>query len=231
MQTLGLIGGMSWESTLEYYRLINLAVREKLGSPHSCKSLIYSVDFAEISDLQHKGEWERLTVQMLEIARVLEKSGAELIIICTNTMHIMAEDVEKGIEVPLLHIADATAGEIKEMGLEKVGLLGTRFTMEKDFYAHRLKEKHGIKTIIPPEEDRKIIHEIIYNELIAGKILAQSRNEYIRIINGLKDRGAQGVVMGCTEIPLLIGSEDSSLPLFDTTGIHARKAVEMALSS
>jgi len=229
MKTLGLIGGMSWESTSEYYRIINQVAREKLGPAHSCRSIIYSFDFAEISDLQHSGNWGELSEKMVEIAVRLEKAGAELILICTNTMHVMAEEVQDSIGVPLFHIADAVAMEIRENGMNKVGLLGTRFTMEKEFYSKRLKEKHGIKTIIPSEVDRGIVHNIIYKELISGQFLEKSAEQYFKVIEKLKNKGAQGVILGCTEIPLLLSEVETPLPLFDTTRIHARKAVELIL--
>ncbi len=229
MKTLGLIGGMSWESTSEYYRIINQVARAKLGPARSCRSIIYSFDFAEISDLQHSGDWETLTKKMVDIAVLLEKAGADLVLICTNTMHVMAGEVQEAIGVPLFHIADAVAMEIKEKGMDKVGLLGTRFTMEKEFYSKRLKEKHGIKTIIPSEKDRDIVHNVIYNELISGKFLEKSAEEFLKVIAKFKNNGAQGVILGCTEIPLLLKDVKTPLPLFDTTRIHAQKAVELSL--
>ncbi len=229
MKTIGFIGGMSWESSLEYYRITNEIIKEKLGESHSCKSIMYSVDFAEFEKLQHEGRWELLTFKMIDIAVKLENAGADLIIICTNTMHKMATEVQKSIKIPLLHIADATAEEIKVKNMSTVGLLGTRFTMEEDFYTGRLKEKHGINVLIPKEEDRKIIHKIIYQELIAGILKEESRQRFQEIIQNLKKAGAEGVILGCTEIPLLIKEKDSDLPVFDTTTLHARKAVEQIL--
>lgn len=229
MKTIGLIGGMSWESSLEYYRITNKIVKEKLGEPHSCKSIMYSVDFAEFEKLQHEGKWEVLTSKMIDVAKKLEKAGADLILICTNTMHKMATDVQKNIEVPLLHIADATAEEIKANNMNKVGLLGTKFTMEQDFYKGRLKEKHGIDVVIPNEKEREIVHNVIYKELISGIIKEESREEFREIINNLKKNGAEGVILGCTEIPLLIKDEDSDISVFDTTMLHSKKAVEFAL--
>lgn len=229
MKTIGLIGGMSWESTLEYYRIINETVKEKLNKLHSAKIIMYSVDFEEIELLQHKGKWDELTSLMIEIAQRLEKAGADFIVICTNTMHKVAEDVEKSVEIPLLHIVDVTAEKIKAKGINKVGLLGTRFTMEDNFYRDRLR-KHGIEAIIPSEKEREIVHSVIYNELCLGVIKESSREKFKEIIKNLAKRGAEGVILGCTEIPLLIKQEDVDLPLFDTTEIHAKASVDFALS-
>lgn len=230
MKTIGLIGGMSWESSLEYYRLINQMVKEKLGEPHSAKSIMYSVDFAEYEKLQHEGKWEELTEKMIDIGQRLEQAGSDLVLICTNTMHKMAPEVQNSIQIPLLHIADAAADEIKSQNIKKVGLLGTKFTMEEDFYKGRLKEKHNIDVIIPKQEKRDKVHKVIYQELISGIINDDSRREFQDIIKNLKARGAEGVILGCTEIPLLIKDKDSVIPVFDTTMLHARKAVEMALN-
>jgi aspartate racemase len=230
MKTIGLIGGMSWESSLEYYRLINQMVKEKLGEPHSAKSIMYSVDFAEYEKLQHEGKWAELTEKMVDISQSLEQAGSDLVLICTNTMHKMAPEVQDSIEIPLLHIADAAADEIKSQNIKKVGLLGTKFTMEEDFYKGRLKEKHNIDVIIPQKKERDKVHKVIYQELISGIINDDSRREFQAIIKNLKARGAEGVVLGCTEIPLLIKEKDSVIPVFDTTMLHARKAVEMALN-
>ncbi len=229
MKTIGLIGGMSWKSSLEYYRIINEIIMEKLGEPHSCKSIMYSVDFEEYERLQHEGKWELLTTKMIDIARKLESAGVDLVLICTNTMHKMAIDVQKSIEVPLLHIADATAEEIKAMNMNKVGLLGTKFTMEQNFYKGRLKERDGIDVVIPNEQEREVVHKIIYKELISGIIKEESRDKFKNIIKNLKKNGAEGVILGCTEIPLLIKNSDSVIPVFDTTILHAKKAVEFAL--
>ncbi len=229
MKTIGLIGGMSWESSLEYYRIINEMVKEKLGEPHSCKCIMYSVDFAEFESLQHDEEWELLSREMVDIACKLEKAGAELLIICTNTMHKMANDVQRSINIPLLHIADAAADKIITKKLSKVGLLGTKFTMEQDFYRGRLKDKYNIDVIIPDKQERDIVHKVIYNELISGIIKDDSRDEFKRIIKNLKENGAEGVILGCTEIPLLVKQEDSDIPVFNTTMLHARKSVELAL--
>lgn len=229
MKTIGLIGGMSWESSLEYYRIINEQVKEKLGGLHSAKSLMYSLDFDLIEKLQQQEKWDQLTSIMIKAAQDLEKGGADFVLICTNTMHKMADDVQDNINIPLLHIADTTAERIKEKSLKKVGLLGTNFTMEKDFYKGRLTNKHGLEVIVPKKEDRQIIHQIIYQELCLGEIKSSSRDQYVKILNKLVDSGAEAVILGCTEIPLLVHQEDVNIPLFDTTSIHAETAVEYAL--
>ncbi|MDT8902531.1 aspartate/glutamate racemase family protein [Anaeroselena agilis] len=230
MKTIGLIGGLSWESSLLYYRIVNEEIKERLGGLHSCKCLMYSVDFAAVAALQHQGEWDKLGALMADAAERLERGGAELLVICANTMHKLADDITRRVDVPLLHIADATAEEIKARGLGKIGLLGTRFTMEGDFYRTRLREKHGIDVIIPDAADREIIHDVIYRELVLGVVNPDSRQRFREIIGRLAAAGAQGVILGCTEIPLLIDQDDSDLPLFDTTRIHARRAVELALA-
>jgi aspartate racemase len=229
MKIIGLIGGMSWESSAVYYDIINKTVKEKLGGHHSCECLMYSVDFAEIERLQHLGDWDQLTRIMVEAAQRLERGGAELLVIATNTMHKMAPEVEKNIGIPLVHIVDAIADKIKEKKLTKVALLGTRFTMEQDFYKGRLTEKHGIQVIIPDLSGIETVHRIIYKELVLGMIKEESRKEYVRIIQELIGRGAQGIILGCTEIPLLVRQEDCTVPVFDTTAIHAIKAVEVAM--
>jgi aspartate racemase len=229
MKTIGMLGGMSWESTLDYYRYINMAVKERLGDSHSAQCLLYSFDFHEMKILQHEGKWEELAGQMLDGALNLKKAGAEFIIICTNTMHLMASVVESHTGLKVVHIADATGAAIKKKGLEKVALLGTKFTMEGTFYKDVLKNNHAVETIIPCKEDREIVHNIIYNELIKGNIREESRKEYVRIIKRLEGQGAQGVILGCTEIPLLIRQQDVSIPIFDTTLIHSMAAVEFAL--
>ena len=230
MKTIGMIGGMSWESSIEYYGIINETVKEKLGGLHSAKSLMYSVDFAEIETLQHAGKWDEATLAMIAAARHLEAGGADFVVICTNTMHKMADEVEAAIGIPLLHIADATADAIKSQGLSKIGLLGTKFTMEEDFYRGRLVEKHGLEVIIPDAEDREIVHHVIYGELVLGEIKTESLEQYKNVIEKLIAAGAQGIILGCTEIGLLVKDEDSRVSLFDTTYIHAVAAVEMALS-
>jgi len=230
MKTIGLIGGMSWESTVPYYRIINETVRAKLGGLHSARCVLWSFDFEEIEGLQHRGDWDELTRQMIHAARAIERAGADFLVICTNTMHKMADDVQAAVDIPLLHIADATADTIRAAGLSKIGLLATRFTMEEDFYKGRLREKHGLDVLIPDEADRRVVHEVIYNELCAGHVNEQSRQKYRAIIQRLTEAGAQGVILGCTEIGLLVRPEDSPVPLFDTTPIHARAAVEFALT-
>jgi aspartate racemase len=228
MKTIGMIGGMSWESSIEYYRLVNEAVKQQLGGLHSAQCLLYSVDFDEIERYQHQGDWEPATQVMIAAAQRLERGGADFVVICTNTMHKMADEVQAAIQLPLLHIVDATAQAIKTQGLSKVGLLGTRFTMQEDFYVGRLRS-HGLDVIIPDAEEREIVHRIIYQELVLGKILPSSRDEYQRIIQNLAQRGAEGIVLGCTEIGLLVKQEDTSLPVLDTTLVHALAAVEVAL--
>lgn len=229
MKTIGLIGGMSWESSAVYYDIINKTVKEKLGGHHSCDCLMYSVDFAVIEELQHKGDWDQLTRIMVDAAKRLERGGAELLVICTNTMHKMAPEVEQSISVPLVHLVDVVAGKIREKGLHRVALLGTRFTMEQDFYKGRLIEKHGIEVIVPDIAGIETVHRIIYSELVHGIIREESRQDYFAIIERLIVRGAQGVILGCTEIPLLVKQEDCTVPVFDTTTLHAVAAVEAAL--
>jgi len=229
MKTIGFIGGMSWESSIEYYRISNQVVREKLGGLHSAKSLMISLDFAEVEELQAAGDWEAATRMMVEAARQLEAGGADFVVICTNTMHLMAQEVEDAVGIPLLHIADAAAVDIKESGLESVGLLGTQFTMEKDFYRVRLAEKHGLQVLIPDQAQREKVHMIIYDELVVGEIRDESRDIYLDVIRQLEESGAEGIILGCTEIGLLVKQEDLALPVFDTAEIHARIAVEAAL--
>lgn len=228
-QTIGLIGGMSWESSVHYYRIINEIVREKLGGLHSAKSVMYSVDFAEIEVMQREGRWEDATRLMVDAARRVERGGADFVLICTNTMHRMAEEVQKGIGIPLLHIADAAAGRIKPMGLRKVGLLGTRFTMEEDFYRGRLMDRHGLEVLIPAKSARDFVHRVIFEELVVGKVETASRKRFIEIMNQLTADGAEGIILGCTEIGLLVKQSDIRAPVFDTTEIHAAVAVEYAL--
>ncbi len=228
MKTIGLIGGMSWESTAEYYRIINEAVKERLGGLHSAKIVMYSLDFQEIEQLQRHGKWDEATDSMVDAAKRVEKAGADFVLICTNTMHKMAEEVEASINIPLLHIADVTAETIVSLGFKKVGLLGSTYTMEEDFYKGRLKDKHGINVVIPSEADRKTVHNIIFEELCVGKITSSSREQVKTIIQKLIDQGAQGIILGCTELPFLLKQEDCSVPLFDTTMIHAKAAVDYA---
>lgn len=229
MKTIGLIGGMSWESSQEYYRIINETAREKLGGLHSAQCLMFSFDFAEIEALQHSGNWEEATRRMVQAAQSLEKGGADFVLICTNTMHKMAKEVRDSISIPLLHIADPTGEAIKALGITKIGLLGTKYTMEHDFYKGRLTGEFGLEVIIPDEADRQTVHDIIYNELCLGIIKEGSKKKYQAIIEKLRAQGAEGVILGCTEIMLLIQQADTDLPIFDTTRIHAETAVEQAI--
>jgi aspartate racemase len=229
MKTIGMIGGMSWESSLEYYRIMNQAVKEKLGGFHSAQCILYSVDFDDVEKLQHQGDWESLTRLMIEAAQRVKKAGADFLVICTNTMHKMADEVQRAIQIPLLHIADVTAGAVKANGQSRVGLLGTKFTMEQDFYKGRLKEIHGLDVLIPEDKERQVIHDILYNELCLGEIKELSREKFQSIIQNLVKRGAQGVILGCTEIPLIVRPEDYEIPLYDTTALHAQAAVDFAL--
>ncbi len=230
MKTIGLVGGMSWESTAEYYRIINERVKERAGGFHSGKIVLYSVDFEEVESRQHRGDWPELTAMMIGAAQRVERAGADFLLICTNTMHLMADDVQKSIHIPLLHIVDVTAAAVRWRGFKTVGLLGTRFTMEQDFYKGRLGEKHGLEVLIPGEKEREIIHAILYNELCLGEIKEKSRLAFRGIIAGLEERGAQGIILGCTEIPLIVSQKDYTIPLFDTTTLHAEAAVECALA-
>jgi aspartate racemase len=229
VKTIGLLGGMSWESTELYYRLINEGVKQNLGGLHSAKVVLHSVDFAEIEKLQHQGKWDETGEILKTAAQGIEKAGADFILICTNTMHLVAPQVQAAISIPLLHIADATAEAIVKEDIKKIGLLGTGFTMEHDFYKGRLIDEYGLDVIIPNEQDRQIIHQIIYNELCLGNIVDSSRQEYLRIIDTLIEQGAKGIILGCTEITLLVKSKHTNAKLFDTTKIHALKAVEKAL--
>ena len=229
MKTIGLIGGMSWESSVEYYRIINEATRDALGGLHSAKSIMYSVEFAEIEALQHAGRWGEAARILIAAAQSLEKAGADFVLICTNTMHKLYDDVQGRIRIPMLHIADATAETIKAGGIGKVGLLGTRFTMEEDFYKGRLIEKYDLEVVVPKSGEMDQVHRIIYDELCAGVIEPASKLIYADVITGLVAAGAQGIILGCTEIGLLVKQGDSSVPLFDTTEIHAKAAVRYAL--
>ncbi|MFJ1707281.1 aspartate/glutamate racemase family protein [Kitasatospora sp. NPDC088346] len=230
MRTIGLLGGMSWESTAEYYRLLNVLTRERLGGLHSAKCVLYSVDFAEIERLQAAGRWEEAGRVLAAAAKSLEAAGAELLLICTNTMHKVADQVEAATAVPLLHLADTTAGAVLAAGLDRVGLLGTAFTMEQDFYRDRLAG-HGLEVLVPDAAGRAEVHRVIYEELCVGVVREESRAAYRRVIADLVAAGAQGIVLGCTEIELLIGPEHSPVPVFATTSLHARAAVEAALGS
>ena len=230
MKTIGLIGGMSWESTVPYYRHINETIRARLGGLHSAKLVLHSLDFHEIEYFQRSGDWAAAGVALAKAARSLEAAGAAFLVLCTNTMHKVAADIEAAVSIPLFHIADPTAAKIKQAGHSTVGLLGTRFTMEQAFYRERLIERHGLKVIIPSLEDRETVHKIIYEELCLGVVRPESRHEYQRIIGSLASQGAQAVILGCTEISLLVESQDTEIPLFDTAAIHAVAAAEEALS-
>lgn len=227
---IGLIGGMSWESSAEYYRIINREVRRRLGGVHSARSLMWSVDFGEIERLQHSGDWDELTEAMKDAATRLERGGADFVLMCTNTMHRMADAVADAINIPLLHIADPTGEKVIAAGFKRVGLLGTAFTMEQDFYKGRLRDVYGLDVLVPDADDRRIVHDTIYKELVVGKVLPKSRTAYRQIIASLIRQGAQAIILGCTEIMLLISEEDSAVPLFDTTTIHAIAAVDRALA-
>lgn len=229
MKTIGLLGGMSWESSLEYYRLINEGVKARLGGLHSARCLLWSFDFAEIEALQMAGDWDGAAREMVAAAQALERGGAEGIVICTNTMHRLVPEVEAAVPIPILHIADATARHILNDGRQTVGLLGTRFTMEQDFYRGRLEARFGLGVLTPDAPDRQIIHDVIYQELCLGDVRDSSRREYLRIIDDLAGRGAEAVILGCTEITLLVQPEHTTIPLYDTTRLHARAAVEWAL--
>ena len=229
MKTIGLIGGMSWESSIEYYRIINETTKDKLGGLHSAKSLMCSVDFAEIEVLQHQGKWTEAGEILINAAKSLESGGADFIVLCTNTMHKVAENIQTNVGIPLLHIADATAQRVKEAGIQNIGLLGTRFTMEDDFYKGRLVENYGLAVNIPDAGGREIVHRVIYDELVVGKIEDNSKKQYIDIMKQMVSQGSEGIILGCTEIGLLVHQEDSQVPLFDTTRIHAEAAVEYAL--
>lgn len=230
MKTIGLIGGMSWESTVEYYRIMNEEVKKRLGGLHSAKCLLYSVDFGEIERLQVEGKWKEAGNLLGDVALSLEKGGAEFIVICTNTMHKVVKHIEEKVNIPILHIADATVNRIKKANINTVGLLGTKYTMEQDFYKSRI-ESNGINVLIPNETERETIHKIIFNELCLGNILQTSRDYYIEVMRNLVEQGAEGIILGCTEIGLLVNQENSEVPLFDTTEIHAIEAVNKALES
>lgn len=230
MKTIGLLGGMSWESTATYYREINEGIKQRLGGLHSARILLNSVDFDQLEKLQHSGDWDEIARLLIAASRSIEAGGADFLLICTNTMHKVAPEIEAAINIPLLHIADATAEEIISRGVSKVGLLGTSFTMEQSFYRGRLSERHGLEVLVPDSEAREQVHRVIYDELCLGQINPSSRQRYIDIISELGSRGAEAVILGCTEIALLVSPEESPVPLFDTTRIHARKAVEAALA-
>ncbi len=229
MKTIGLLGGMSWESSVEYYRIINQETRRRLGGAHSAKSVMVSVDFHEIEELQHRGDWGAATAAMVAGARQVEAGGADCLVICTNTMHRMADEVQAAIGIPLLHIADATGGAVRAAGVATVALLGTRFTMEHDFYRGRLERQHGLAVLVPDEPGRTLVHDVIYDELVRGVVSDASRERYLEVISSLTLRGAGGVIAGCTEIELLVTADDVGIPYFPTTRLHAEAAVAWAL--
>lgn len=229
MKTIGLLGGMSWESTVSYYQILNREIGKRLGGLHSARILLLSVDFQEIELLQHQGKWDELGEILARDARALEGAGADFLVLATNTMHLVGPAIEGAVSIPLLHIADATAERIKGSGIGKVGLLGTRFTMEESFYRGRLEERYDLEVLVPSKEDREVVHRVIYEELVLGKTLPESRAEYQRIVGVLQREGAEGVILGCTEIGLLLGPGDTDLPLFDTALIHAEAAAEFSL--
>jgi aspartate racemase len=231
MKTIGIIGGMSWESSTEYYRLLNRHAKARLGGHHNARSVLLTVDFAEVEALQRAGDWAALGTQMADAAQQLERGGADLVILATNTMHRVYGSIEQAISIPFLHIADPTGSALREAGVERVGLLGTRYTMEQTFYTGRLRERYGLETIVPDEAQRVDVHRIIYDELCHGSVRDASRAVYQQVIESLAARGAQAVILGCTEITLLIKPEDSALPVFDTTALHAQAAVEWAIES
>jgi aspartate racemase len=230
MKTIGMVGGMSWESTVTYYQLINEIVREKLGGLHSARCILYSVDFAEIEVSQREGHWEAAAQDLIVAGQAVEKAGADFLLLCTNTMHKVADSIQAGLRIPFLHIADATGDSVRRTGLQRVGLLGTRFTMEDDFFHGRLANKFNLKTIVPSADEREAVHRIIYEELCVGILRQESNASLGRMMNRLVDLGAEGIILGCTELGLLVGEPDSPVPLFDTTRIHARAAVELALN-
>ncbi|MDM8532818.1 aspartate/glutamate racemase family protein [Anaerolineales bacterium HSG25] len=231
MKTIGLLGGMSWESTELYYRLINEGIKAKLGGLHSARIALVSVDFHEIEVMQHQGDWASAGQALAQSAQHVEAAGADFLLICTNTMHKVAPQIEAAINIPILHLADATAERIKSAGMSSIGLLGTNFTMEQDFYRGRLVERHGLNVLVPSKEDRDIVHSIIYDELCLGQVKDASRVEYLRIIDQLRQQGAEGVIEGCTEIVMLVQQNHTDMPLFDTTSIHAEAAVLAAIES
>jgi len=230
VKTIGLIGGMSWESTVPYYQLINQSTRERLGGLHSAKIVLASVDFDPVEQMQRAGDWASAGALLADVARSLERAGADFLVLCTNTMHKVAPAIEAAVSLPLLHIADATAEEIRAAGISTVGLLGTRFTMEQDFYKDRLEDRYGLSVLTPGAPDRDVVHRVIYDELCLGRVLDTSRAAYVDVMDDLVRQGAQAIILGCTEITLLIRPSDARVPLFDTTAIHARKAVDWALA-
>jgi len=229
VRRIGLLGGMSWESSAEYYRFLNQEIRERCGGLHSADCLLRSVDFTDIEPLQRTGRWEEAGARLASEAQALVAAGAELLVLCTNTMHKVADAITDAVDVPFVHIADATADAVRAEQLDTVGLLATAYTMEEDFYVGRLRERHGLNVLVPSAEDRRIVHQVIYDELCVGVVSDRSREHYRRIMHELADRGAEGILLGCTEIELLVGAEDAPVPVFDTTRLHVQKAVELAL--
>ena len=229
MKTIGLLGGMSWESTADYYRAINQGIKNKLGGLHSAKIAMVSVDFEPIEQLQMSGDWDGTAKILVQAAQGIESAGADFLLICTNTMHKVAPQIEQAINIPILHIADATAEKLLDQGIKTVGLLGTAFTMQQDFYKGRLAEQHGLNVLVPDQHDREIVHKVIYQELCLGEVKESSQQEYLRIIDALAEQGAEAVILGCTEIGMLVKQTDTIVPLLDTTEIHGQKAVEFAL--
>jgi aspartate racemase len=230
MKRIGLLGGMSWESSAEYYRLLNEAVRNRLGGLHSADCVMHSVDFTTIEVLQREDRWDEAARLLTNHANGMQRAGAECLVLCTNTMHRVADEIQAGIDIPLLHIADATAQRIRDARLGRVGLLATRYTMEQDFYKGRLAARHGLDVLVPPEPDLTLVHDVIYDELCQGRVLDASREQYRRIIAGLERNDVEGIIYGCTEIDLLVGPQDANVPVFDTTRIHVEAAVDWALS-
>jgi aspartate racemase len=230
MKRIGLLGGMSWESSIEYYRLVNTDVRERLGGLHSADCLLRSVDFAPVEELQRSGAWEEAGDLLAAEARALESAGAELLVLCTNTMHKVADQIIDAIDIPFVHIADATADAVRRDGITTVGLLATGYTMEQDFYVGRLRERHGLTVLVPEPDDRRLVHDVIYHELCVGIVEPSSRDAYRRVMRELAARGAECILLGCTEIDLLVGPQDAPVPVFDTTRLHARRAVDLALA-
>jgi aspartate racemase len=231
MKRIGLLGGMSWESSAEYYRFVNEAVRNRLGGLHSADCLLRSVDFAGVEELQRTGRWNEAGKLLAAEAQALVAAGAELLVLCTNTMHRVADEIAAAVEIPFVHIADATADAVRTAGLSSVGLLATAYTMEQEFYVGRLKRRHGLAVVVPGPEDRRLVHEVIYQELCLGIVKDESRQAYRRVIGDLVGRGAEGIVLGCTEIDLLIGPPDAPVPVFDTTRLHAERAVDLAVAT
>jgi aspartate racemase len=231
MKTIGLLGGMSWESSAQYYAILNREAMRRLGHPRSAKSVMLSVDFGEVERMQHHGEWDALGTMLADAARALEAAGADCVVLCTNTMHLVADRIAGAVSIPMLHIADPTGAAIRAAGLTRVGLLATGFTMEKAFYRERLEREHGLEVLVPEADERAMVHRVIYDELVGGVVRSESRAAYLAVVESLRARGAEGIILGCTEIMLLIGQADTDLPVFDTTTLHALAAVDFALGA